>query len=89
MVPAPKALTMRPASTGPMPLTRPEARNFSMPAAEAGRVMVKWSTLNCLPKRGLTSQPPRMRRTSPGESGGKDPTMVRASPSSVRNFATV
>ena len=88
-MPAPKVATMRAASTGPMPLTSPEARNFSMPLAEAGRVIVKWSTLNWRPKRGLSSQPPRMRRTSPGESGGKEPTTVSVSPPSVRNLATV
>ena len=60
-----------------------------MPLAEAGRVMVKRSTLNCRPKRGLSSQPPWTRRTSPGESGGNAPTTVIGSPDSGRNLATV
>ena len=59
-----------------MPLIRPEARNFSMPLAEAGRARAKLSTWNCLPNLGLASQLPWSLRTSPGESGGNEPTTV-------------
>ena len=59
-----------------MPLISPEARNFSMPWTEAGRAREKLSTWNCLPNLGLTSQSPLSFRTSPGDRGGKDPTMV-------------
>ena len=46
LVPSPNALTMRLASTGPVPRTMPEPRYFSIPSAVVGGVVLRKSALN-------------------------------------------
>ena len=75
-VSAPNARTMRAANFGPMPLTRPEPRYFSIPYTVAGSVSSKPETVNWRPNFGFTVQSPLSVRTEPTCTSGMEPTTV-------------
>ena len=75
-VPSPKRSTMRPAFTGPMPLTRPLPRYFFMPCTVAGRAVRYSRAWNCQPCFGSLRHQPRATMASPGCRSASVPTSV-------------
>ena len=74
---------------GPMPLTEPLARYFSIWATVPGIRRSHSSARNWRPKVEWESQWPDRRSSSPAEISGRTPTTVMSSPSSVEMSSTV
>ena len=72
----PKALTSFLAKCGPMPLTMPEPRYFSIPSKVEGCTTLSWEALNCSPWERSLIQFPRHSTYSPAVTDAAEPMTV-------------